>query len=558
MTKFSQIKYVRPQKEDVLKSLDEFKARFDAAQTLDEFLQVHADYKVFSEHISTAMQVAFIRFTLDTRDEFYAAENDYMDEVSPALSVKFAELNKCYLASPFRTELEKIFPPVMFVNMQMQVDAASPLIVDDAAIQNKLVTEYTKLMSGVTADFNGETLPLSGLRKYFTDPDRNLRKGAYEAMGKILADNGDKLDEIYDKLVEVRTRMGRKLGYDNYSPLGYLRRQRNCYGKEDVAKFRENVKKYFVPLVCKIRAKVQKDLGWKKQYVYDDAVFTHSTPKPHGTVEEIFAAGSKMYHEMSAETGKLFDLMVKSECFDVLSREGKWGGGYCTGLPEYKLPFILSNFNGSAGDVDVLTHEFGHAYEYYKSFDVDTEFLSSISMETAEVHSMSMEFLTYPWMKLFFGDETDDYKFYHLGGAVCFLPYGVIVDYFQQICYDDPTLSPAQRNELWNRLENEYLPYMTTEGVVGVEDGRRWQRQAHIFEEPFYYIDYCFAQFTALQFLALSQKDYAETFANYVKFLTLGSTMPFTELLAECGLKSPFDEQSFKDVVASVEKLLAL
>ena len=558
MVKISEIKYVRPDKDEVLAKLADFKRRFESAQTIDEFYAVHDEYKQYDEQMGTNIRIAFIRFTQDTRDEFYAAEQDYLDEIGPEISVASAAICNCYLTSKFRKQLEERFPKVMFTNLQMAVDANDPRIVNERVEENKLTTAYTKLMSTIVIDFNGEKLPMSGIRKYFTDGDRQLRKAAYMAFGQAIEDNKQQLDELYDQLVDVRTRMGRKLGYDNFSPLGYLQMQRNCYTKEDIAKFRANVLKYLVPLVCKIRKKVGENLGIDKQYIYDDAVFTKEEPKPIGTPEQIFANASQMYNQMSPETGKLFDTMVESECFDVMSREGKWGGGYCEGLPAYKLPFILSNWNGSAGDIDVLTHEFGHALEFYKSFFIESEFLSSISMETAEVHSMSMEFLAYPWLDKFFGDKTEEYKFYHIGGAVSFIPYGTIVDYFQQTCYDNPDMTPAQRNEFYNSIEKQFLPYMTTEGVPAIQDGRRWQRQAHIFESPFYYIDYCFAQFTALQFLALSQQDYKAAFDKYIKFLDYGGTKTFTELLDACGLLSPFEEESFKLVVASCEKILKL
>lgn len=558
MVKISEIKYVRPNKDEVLAKLSNFKNRFDNAQTVEEFYLVHDEYKDYSEKLGTNIRIAFIRFTQDTRNEFYAEEQDYLDEISPSINVASAEISKCYLNSKFRKQLEERFPKVMFKNLQMQVDATDERIVDEEVEQNKLVTSYTKLMSSIIIDFNGEKLPMSGIRKYFTVDDRNLRKSAYVAFGQTIEDNKEQLDEIYDKLVKIRTQMGRKLGFENYSPLGYLHMQRNCYTKEDVAKFRANVLKYLVPLATKIRNKVGQDLGIEKQYIYDNDVFTKEEPKPIGTPQEIFANASKMYNEMSAETGKLFDMMVACECFDVMSREGKWGGGYCEGLPAYKLPFILSNWNGSAGDIDVLTHEFGHALEFYKSFFIESEFLSSVSMETAEVHSMSMEFLAYPWLKLFFGDKTEEYKFYHIGGAVTFIPYGTIVDYFQQTCYDNPDMTPAERNAFYNKIEKQFLPHMTTEGIPAIQDGRHWQRQAHIFESPFYYIDYCFAQFTALQFLALSQQDFDATFEKYIKFLNFGGTKTFVELLDECGLKSPFEEESFQLVVASCEKILNL
>lgn len=558
MVKISQIKYVRPNKDEVLGKLADFKNRFDNAKSIEEFYAVHDEYKSYDETLGTNVRIAFIRFTQDTRDEFYAAEQDYLDEVGPEISVANAEIAKCYLNTPFRAELEKRFPKVMFKNLQMAVDANDPRIVDEKVEENKLTTAYTKLMSSIVIDFNGEKLPMSGIRKYFTNPDRELRRGAFMAFGQAIEDNKAQLDDLYDKLVRVRTAMGRKLGFDGFSPLGYLQMQRNCYTKEDIAKFRANVLKYLVPLATKLRNKVAADLNWDVQRVYDMDVYTKDEPRPIGTPDQMFKNASKMYNEMSEETGKLFDTMVESECFDVMSREGKWGGGYCEGLPAYKLPFILSNWNGSAGDVDVLTHEFGHALEFYKSFFIESEFLSSISMETAEVHSMSMEFLAYPWIDLFFGDKTAEYKFYHIGGAVTFIPYGTIVDYFQQTCYDNPDMTPAERNAFYNKIEKEFLPWMTTEGIPALQDGRRWQRQAHIFESPFYYIDYCFAQFTALQFLAMSQEDYKAAFDKYIRFLNYGGTKTYVELLEACGLKSPFEEESFKLVVASVEKILGL
>ncbi len=558
MVKISQIVYTRPDKEQVLAQLADFKRRFDGARSVGEFYSVHEDYKRYSEALDTNMRIAFIRFTQDTRNEFYAAEQDYLDEISPEIAVANAEVVKCYLTTPFREQLQQRFPKVMFVNLQMAVDASDPRLVPYQIEENKLTTQYSKLLSGIVIDFDGEKLPMSGISKYFTVSDRALRKRAYTAWGQAIEDNAAELDDIYDKLVKVRTAMGRAVGLQNYSPLGYKRMQRNCYDKQDIAKFRANVLKYLVPLASKIRAKVGRDLHLGRQYLYDNSVYTAVEPKPIGTPEQMFAAASRMYNAMSPQTGELFDKMVASECFDVMSRQGKEGGGYCEGLPAYKLPFIFSNWNGSAGDVDVLTHEFGHALEFYKSFFIDSEFLSSVSMETAEVHSMSMEFLAYPWIDLFFGEQTPEYKFTHIGGAVTFIPYGTIVDCFQQTCYDNPDMTPAQRNELYNKLEHEFLPHMNTEGLPAFQDGRRWQRQAHIYQSPFYYIDYCFAQFTALQFLALSQQDYKATFDKYIKFLDYGGTKTFTELLQACDLLSPFEEESFKLVVASCEKLLGL
>ncbi len=558
MVKVSQIEYKRPDVDKLLSTLKDIKNRMQNAQSVEEFYSAHDDFRAYSEQTGTMFSLASIRFTQDTRDEFYSAEQDFLDEYAPKIRLAMAEICNCYLTSPFRSELEKRFPKVMFVNLQMEVDGNDPRILNLRVEENKLSTRYTKLLSSIQVTYNGETMPLTRIGKYFTNTDRQVRHDAYMVYAQALEDNKEQLDELYDKLVAVRTQMGQTLGYENFSPLGYLQMQRNCYTKEDIAKFRANVLKYIVPLTVKIRNKIGKDLDLGQQYVYDMDVFAHDEPTPVGTHEQIFANASVMYNQMSQETGELFDRMVDCECFDVIAREGKSGGGYCTGLPLYKLPFIFANWNGSAGDVDVLTHEFGHALEYYKAFSIESDFLSSISMETAEVHSMSMEFLVYPWIDKFFGDKTEQYKLTHIGGALTFIPYGTIVDYFQQTCYDNPNMTPAERNAFYNKIEKQFIPYMTTEGIPAVQDGRRWQRQGHIFESPFYYIDYCLAQFTAFQFLALSQQDYDAAFTKYIKFLDYGGTKTFVELIKECGLASPFEEESFKLVVSSVEKILNL
>ena len=286
--KISEIKYVRPDKEQVLAHLADIRQRMENAQTLEDFYAVHDEYKAYSEDLGTNMRIAFIRFTQDTRNEFYAAEQDYLDEIGPEISVANAKIANCYLTSKFRKQLEERFPAVMFKNLQMAVDAADPRIVEDRVEENKVTTSYTKLMSSIVIDFEGEKLTMAGIGKYFTSPDRDLRKRAVYAWGQAIEDNKAQLDEIYDKLVKIRTRMGRKLGYDGFAPLGYLQMQRNCYTKEDIARFRENVLKYLVPLASKIRNKVGKELGIDKQYYYDNSIFTAEEPKPIGTPQEMF------------------------------------------------------------------------------------------------------------------------------------------------------------------------------------------------------------------------------------------------------------------------------
>ena len=554
--KVSQIEYKRPEKDQAIAKIKQVKELLSNAKNAEEFLAVHKDFKKEYSNFETMASLAYIRFSLNTQDEFYAKEQDYYDEAMPEISVELSQLSRCYVESPFRSQLEKYFPKTMFDVMEMEIKAHDPAILQEKIEENKLCTEYTRLMSEILVDYNGEQIPFPSMGKYFSNEDREVRKSAVIAYAQAIEDRKDQLDELYDRLVKVRTKMGQKLGYEGFSPLGYLRMQRTCYTKDEIAKFRANVKKYLVPLATKLRQKVQKDMGWDVQRYWDTSVFTQKEPKPFGTVDQIFEHGKKMYHEMDNETGELFDRMYQAEAFDVISRKGKFGGGYCTCLPDYKLPFILANFNGSLGDIDVLTHEFGHAYAFARACEIDC--MTEVAMETAEVHSMSMEFLAYPWIEGFFGDCTEEYKFNHIGGAITFIPYGTIVDYFQQEVYDNPNMSCQERNQFYNKIEKEFLPYMTTEGIPAFENGRRWQRQQHIYESPFYYIDYCLAQFTSLQFLALSQKDWKSAFEKYKKFVYINCTEDFTTTLKHCDLLSPFEEESFKEVVKAVEDILKI
>ena len=558
MLKFREIPYQRLDKDQTIASIKDYIARFKAAKDGKEQLEIYAEFSNAIDEAMTMYTLAYVRFTQDTRDEFYNNERDYYDEIIPTLSLATTEFDKAILESPFRDELATFIPPIVFKNIEISVRSHDEKLIPEEIEVNKLTSEYSKLMSGIMIDFNGETLPPSGLGKYFSSSDRELRRGAFEAFGKALSQHKAELDEIYDKLVKHRTAMGKLLGHDTFSPLGYDQMGRNCYGKDDIAAFRANVKKYIVPLVSEIKAKVGADLGINTMMLYDNSVYTKTEPKPIGTPEEIFAEGAKMYANMGADAGELFKLMQDCEAFDALSRPGKQAGGYCTDVPKYKIPFIFSNFNGTSGDIEVLTHEFGHALAFYKACDLPCPHARQMGMETAEVHSMSMEFLTYPYMEKFFGDKTDEYKFQHIAGGISFIPYGTIVDYFQQTVYDNPDMTPEERNAFFLKCMQEFMPSASVEGMTFFEEGRYWQRQGHIFESPFYYIDYCLAQFTAFQFLALAEKDYDDAYARYMKFLRQAGSKPFTELLDSVGLKSPFEEESFVMIVDIVRKLLKL
>ena len=244
------------------------------------------------------------------------------------------------------------------------------------------------------------------------------------------------------------------------SELGYARMLRSDYNSDMVADFRKQVEKYIVPIATSLKERQKKRLGIKTLNYYDEAInFRSGNAKPKGNPEWILKKGEKMYSQLSKETGEYFNYMVKHELLDLVTKKGKAGGGYCTYISKYKAPFIFSNFNGTSGDVDVLTHEAGHAFQVYSSMGFKVPEYYWPTSESAEIHSMSMELLTWPWMKLFFEEEADKYKFAHLSSALQFIPYGVSVDEFQHFVYENPDATPKERNHVWREIEKKYLPH---------------------------------------------------------------------------------------------------
>ncbi len=247
--------------------------------------------------------------------------------------------------------------------------------------------------------------------------------------------------------------------------------------------------------------------------------------------------------------------MIDRNLMDLTTKPGKANGGYMTFIDDYKVPFIFSNFNGTSGDVDVLTHEAGHAYQAYRARNMEIQELSQATFEACEVHSMSMEFFCYPFLHLFYGDDTDRAREAHLTDAVSFLPYGCMVDEFQHIIYENPQLTPDGRKAAWAGLEEKYRPFLRFEGDFFGE-GMWFMRQGHIYKNPFYYIDYCLAQTAALQFWAWAQKDRKAAFAAYNALVEKAGTETFLELVTAAGLKNPFTPGCLKEVAKEVEKQL--
>lgn len=558
--KFSEMKYERPDIEALKKQLGELTARLAAAQSYEEAKGVFLEKEQLEKHISTVSTLAEVRHSIDTRDTFYDEEMKFWNAAMPLLSENMQAWTKAMLESKFRADFAAEYGDLMFVNAEIELKTFSPEIIPDLQKENELKTAYEKLLASAQIPFEGKTYTLSQITPLKNDADDARRLAAWKAEGQWYKDNQKELDDLYDQLVHVRDAMGRKLGYDGYTELGYYRMQRNCYTKEDVEKFRAAVVKYLVPVADQIYREQAKRLGKEYPMSFADnaLAFRSGNPKPFGTPDEILAHGKKFYDELSPETSEFFQTMLDGELMDVLSTEGKAGGGFCTGLLDYEVPFIFANFNGTQHDVEVITHEAGHAFAAWMNrVRVPISYIWP-GMEACEVHSMSMEFFAWPWAEGFFGEDTRKFYYSHLSGALTFIPYGTMVDHFQHIVFEKPDMTPKERHGVWKELLGVYMPWMKLDGEIPFySEGEGWQRQHHIYSMPFYYIDYCLAQTVALQFWALIQEDQKNAWEHYMAYTKQGGSRVFTELLKNAGLDSPFEESCLRKVCGAADKWLA-
>ncbi|MFS0861819.1 M3 family oligoendopeptidase [Fredinandcohnia sp. 179-A 10B2 NHS] len=554
---FNDYQYVRPNMDEVNQTFNEALERFKNAENPADQDQAMKDIIAIQRRVDTAFNLCYVRHTIDTNDEFYKQEQDYLDEIQPLVQGLTTSYYEALVNSKFRVELEAKWGKHLFNFADTQLKTFSPEVVEDLQQENKLSSEYTKLVASAKIEFEGEEYTLAQLQPLAESTDRDMRKKANEARFAFYQQHQEKFDEIYDKLVKVRTKVAHKLGFNNFVELAYARLSRTDYNAEMVATFRNQVKEHIVPLAVNLRKRQAERIGVDSLKYYDESFrFKTGNATPKGDPEWIINNGKKMYDELSHETSEFFNFMIDNNLMDLVAKKGKASGGYCTYISDYQSPYIFSNFNGTSGDIDVLTHEAGHAFQVYSSRHYEVPEYNWPTYEACEIHSMSMEFFTWPWMELFFKEDTDKYKFAHLSEALLFLPYGVAVDEFQHFVYENPDVTPAERNKAWREIEHKYMPNKDYDGNEYLEQGGFWQRQSHIYTTAFYYIDYTLAQICAFQFWKKSREDHDTAWADYVHLCKQGGSKPFTELVQVANLLSPFEEGTVQSVVGEIESWL--
>ncbi len=555
--KFKDYLYERPNIEEAKESIEYLKKRFIEAKDLKTQIECINEFNALRNHLDSMFSLASIRHSIDTKDTFYEQEQEFCDENSPVYTNLVTEFFKEMVKSPFRPQLEKKYGAYFFQKIEVSLKAFDPIIMEDLVEENKLSTKYSKILASCSVEFQGKTCNLSQLSAYFENPKDEIRKEAQKQYWNFFQTHEQEIDRIYDEMVHVRNRMAKKMGYKNYVELAYLQLGRTDYDAKMVEGYRKQILENIVPLHQKLLERQRKRLKKDKLY-YDDLPlsFLSGNATPKGDRNHLVQSAFEMYSEMSMDTKEFFEYMLDHELLDLEAKPGKEGGGYCTYLPDFKSPFIFSNFNGTSGDVDVLTHEAGHAFQVYQSKEITIPEYLWPTYEACEIHSMSMEFFAWPWMDKFFKQDAPKYRFSHLESAISFLPYGVSIDEFQHYVYEHPEATSEMRKQKYREIEKKYLPHKDYKDNTLLEKGAYWFRQSHVFTSPFYYIDYTLAQVCALQYLIRNLKSPKETWENYVELCKLGGSKSFLDLVKAVGLENPFKEGTVKKIASECEKIL--
>ena len=557
MKKFSQMKFIKPDLAKIERDFDAIIDEFNSAECFEDQNKALKKMFRYSDRLNTNFSIGYTKYTCDTQDPENVKNQELIDEIGPQIDVFVDRFNKALVNARFKDELEAKWGKHLFNMARVKMETFDEKIVPELQEINKLVSEYIKLIASAKIEFGGEVYNLSQMGKFTTSADRKTRREASVASAKFFEDNFDRLGEIYDKLVKTRHAMAQKLGYDNFIELGYKSLGRTDYNADDVRGYREQIYADLVPFTNKLFKEQAKRLKIRNPQSYDYNIdFLSGNATPKGDRDYLVEQATRMYAELSDETNVFFEFMKEYELLDLEARQGKAGGGYMTYFPDYKAPFIFSNFNGTSGDVDVLTHEFGHAFQGYMSRNISCPDYRSPTLEACEMHSMSMEFITYPWMEYFFNEEADKYRYSHVCEGLTFIPYGVAVDEFQHFVYENPEITHEERCAKWREIEKKYLPHIKYDHIPVFERGGYWLRQSHIFESPFYYIDYTLAQVVAFQFFNEARRDQARAWRKYVRLCKMGGKYPFTELLGRANLYNPFVTGTVKKVVKPLKKYL--
>jgi oligoendopeptidase F len=475
----------------------------------------------------------------------------FIEKVEPQLKPRHFALEQIYVAHPLRSQLPKPRFEVLDRDIENHVKLFRPENVPLETEDSKLGQQYQKLIGSLTVNFRGEERTLVQMGRYQEETDRAVRQETWELVAKRRMQETDKLDDIFDALVKLRTQIARNAGFENYRDFAFRQKGRFDYTPQDCRQFHDAVEKEIMPAVRQIQAERRQQLGLETLRPWDLAVDSQNRPplNPFTDVNQMVARTQEIFNKLDPELAGGFQEMQNLKLLDLDNRKGKAPGGYQSTLSEARVPFIFMNAVGVQRDVETILHEAGHAFHALATQKEDLYAYRSAPIEFCEVASMSMELLGNEFLEQFYAPaEANRARRVHLEGIIGFFPWMATVDAFQHWVYTHPDHTRVERRAAWIDLMNRFGGEVDWSGW---EEARAsvWHRQLHIFLYPFYYVEYGIAQLGALQVWANSKKDKVKALEDYKQALKLGGSRPLPNLFAAAGCRFRFDGETIKPLI---------
>jgi oligoendopeptidase F len=505
-----------------------------------------------------------IKMTCDTTDKkLEEAFTFFCMKIQPKVQPYADQLNRKLVESPFTNELDQQQYFTYLRSVKKSIDLYREANIPLQAELSVMQQQYGVIAGKMTIEVNGQEYTLQQAAKFLESHDRALREEVYRKINERRLQDKDALNELYTQLIQKRHQVALNAGFENYRDYKFAEMGRFDYTKEDCFKFHEAVKLHVLPLVEKINKKKKEKLGVDTLRPWD----TEAEPEgvqplnPFKTGEELTEKTIQCFEQLNPFFADCLRKMKAIGHLDLESRIGKAPGGYNCPLAESGAPFIFMNAAGQMHDVTTMVHEGGHAVHSFLAHPLELSAFKEYPMEIAEVASMAMELFSMDYWQVFF-DKEDDLtraKEHQLERTISIFPWIATIDKFQHWVYENPTHTVEQRHTRWMEILNEFSTH--TVDFTGLEEYRNigWQRQLHLFEVPFYYIEYGIAQLGAIGLWMQFKQNKDTALNNYMKALSLGGTKTLPELYEAAGLKfdlSPTHiETLMKFVNSEMEKL---
>ncbi len=547
-TKWSEIE---PQYQDLLDR------EINSSEALEAWL---LELGRFDAYVGETGSMLYVNMTCDTEnEEIKQAYLDFVENVQPELAKMGDMLNRKLAENQYADQLDSEEYNVLLRDTRMDLALFREENIPLGTELTKLGQRYNEICGAMTVEFDGEERTMQQMGKYLQVNERGVREDAYKTVGERRFQDAEEIDEIYEKMIELRQQVAENAGYENYRDYIFDAKHRFDYTPADCEAFQDAVEAICVPLMRDVDDQRKRDLKLDSLRMWDLGHDVHGREplKPFTEVEEMVAGTSRMFHRLSPELGKFFDSLRDGTSLDLDSRKGKAPGGYQLQRDHSRKPFIFMNATGLQRDLETMVHEAGHAFHSIYADDLPLVDYRSAPLEFCEVAAMSMELLTHDFLDEFYTKEDAKRAVReHLEGIVSILAWIATIDAFQHWIYTNPSHSRTERHEKWLELGNRFGSILDWSGF---EDWRKvsWQKQLHLFSYPFYYIEYGIAQLGALQIWLQYRENPEHALKNYATAMRLGGSRPLPDLFEAGEMKFDLGRTTVQGLIDAVRDELS-